>query len=99
VAWILKEVGNYMGPGMKSYILKLLDIEIKPDDVLAAWSGIRPLVRDPSAKDTAALVRNHMINVSPTGLLTISGGKWTTYRAMAQETIDKAIEIFGITCI
>ena len=36
-----------------------------------------------------------MINVSPSGLLTIAGGKWTTYRAMAEETIDKAIEVFG----
>lgn len=63
--------------------------------MLAAWSGIRPLVRDPSATDTAGLVRNHMIDVSDSGLLTIAGGKWTTYRAMAQETIDKAIEVFG----
>ena len=74
----------------------MLDILIRPEDVKASWSGIRPLVRDPSAKDTAALVRSHMINVSPSGLLTISGGKWTTYRAMAKDTIDKAIEIFGI---
>ena len=64
-------------------------------DVQAAWSGIRPLVRDPAAKNTESLVRNHMINVSSSGLLTIAGGKWTTYRAMAQETIDKAIESFG----
>lgn len=54
---------------------------------------------DPSAKDTAALVRSHMINVSQTGLLTISGGKWTTYRAMAKDTIDKAVEIFSICLI
>ena len=37
-----------------------------------------------------------MVNVSPSGLLTISGGKWTTYRAMAQDAIDKAVEIFSI---
>jgi len=36
-----------------------------------------------------------MINVSESGLLTIAGGKWTTYRAMAQDAIDRAIEIFG----
>lgn len=69
---------------------------MRREDVLAAWSGIRPLVRDPSAKNTAALVRNHMINVSPSGLLTIAGGKWTTYRAMASDTIDEAIRVFGI---
>jgi glycerol-3-phosphate dehydrogenase len=52
-------------------------------------------VKDPSAKNTAALVRNHMVNVSQSGLLTIAGGKWTTYRAMAQDAVDKAIEVFG----
>ena len=36
-----------------------------------------------------------MVNISESGLLTIAGGKWTTYRAMAQETIDKAIDMFG----
>ena len=73
-----------------------LDIKVRRGDVTAAWSGIRPLVRDPNAKNTAALVRNHMIHVSESGLLTIAGGKWTTYRAMAEETIDKAIEVFGL---
>ena len=86
ISWILKEVENYLDPAIK----------VRRGDVLAAWSGIRPLVRDPSAKNTAALVRNHMINVSESGLLTIAGGKWTTYRAMAQETVDTAIETFGI---
>jgi glycerol-3-phosphate dehydrogenase len=70
------------------------DIKLGRGDVLAAWSGIRPLVRDPAAKNTESLVRNHMINVSEAGLLTIAGGKWTTYRAMAEETVDKAIEIY-----
>jgi glycerol-3-phosphate dehydrogenase len=85
VNWILREVGNYLSP----------DIKLSRGDVQAAWSGIRPLVRDPGAKNTESLVRNHMINVSPSGLLTIAGGKWTTYRAMAEETVDKAIEVFG----
>lgn len=86
ISWILKEVENYLNP----------DIKVRRGDVLAAWSGIRPLVRDPSAKNTAALVRNHMINVSESGLLTIAGGKWTTYRAMAADTIDQAIEKFDL---
>ncbi|KAJ3214054.1 mitochondrial glycerol-3-phosphate dehydrogenase [Clydaea vesicula] len=88
ISWILQEVENYLNP----------DIKVRRGDVLAAWSGIRPLVRDPSAKDTAGLVRNHMINVSDSGLLTIAGGKWTTYRAMAADTIDKAIEVFDLQC-
>jgi glycerol-3-phosphate dehydrogenase len=67
--------------------------------VLAAWSGIRPLVRDPHAKNTESLVRNHIINVSENNLITIAGGKWTTYRAMAEETVDKAIQVFGLTTL
>ncbi|KAF8992699.1 DAO-domain-containing protein [Cyathus striatus] len=42
------------------------------------------------------LVRNHMIHLSESGLLTIAGGKWTTYRAMAEETVDRAVEAFGL---
>lgn len=69
---------------------------MRRSDVLAAWSGIRPLVRDPGAKNTESLVRNHMINVSENKLLTIAGGKWTTYRAMAEETVDRAIQVYGL---
>ncbi|KAG0032584.1 mitochondrial glycerol-3-phosphate dehydrogenase [Podila clonocystis] len=86
INWILGEVKNYLNP----------DVKVRRGDVLAAWSGIRPLVRDPAAKSTEGLVRNHMINVSQSGLLTIAGGKWTTYRAMAAETIDEAIKEFNL---
>ncbi|KAG0230771.1 mitochondrial glycerol-3-phosphate dehydrogenase [Actinomortierella wolfii] len=86
IDWILGEVKNYLNP----------DVKVRRGDVLAAWSGIRPLVRDPAAKSTEGLVRNHMINVSESGLLTIAGGKWTTYRAMAEETIDEAIKQFKL---
>lgn len=59
---------------------------------MSAWSGIRPLVSDPNKPDTQSLARNHIVHVSDSKLVTIAGGKWTTYRAMAQETIDAAIE-------
>ena len=72
------------------------DIKVRRGDVLSAWAGLRPLVRNPSAASTEGLVRNHMIHVSDSGLLTIAGGKWTTYRAMAEETVDKAIEVFDL---
>eukprot|EP00967_Tisochrysis_lutea_P045424 scaffold55166_cov30-Tisochrysis_lutea.AAC.6 len=54
--------------------------------VKAAWAGLRPLVRDPNAdpNDTKKLSRDHVVDVRPGGLVTICGGKWTTYRAMAQ---------------
>lgn len=61
-------------------------------DVLSAWCGIRPLVSDPNKPDTQSLARNHIIHVSPRGLITIAGGKWTTYRSMALETLDAAVE-------
>ncbi|KAG8694925.1 mitochondrial glycerol-3-phosphate dehydrogenase [Ceratobasidium sp. 394] len=86
IRWILEEVRRYLSP----------DIKVRRGDVLSAWSGIRPLVRDPAAKSTEGLVRNHMINVSDSGLVTIAGGKWTTYRAMAEETVDCAVKTFGL---
>lgn len=86
VDFIVNEVSDYFNA----------DIKVRRSDILAVWSGIRPLVRDPSAKNTEELVRNHMIHLSESGLLTIAGGKWTTYRSMAQETIDKAIEAFHL---
>ncbi|KAH9166087.1 DAO-domain-containing protein [Lactarius sanguifluus] len=86
IRWVLEEVRRYLSP----------DIKVRRGDVLSAWSGLRPLVRNPSASNTEALVRNHMIYVSPSGLLTIAGGKWTTYRAMAQETVDEAVKVFGL---
>lgn len=64
---------------------------VRRGDVLSAWSGIRPLVSDPNKGDTQSLARNHIVHVSNSNLVTIAGGKWTTYRSMAAETIDAAI--------
>jgi glycerol-3-phosphate dehydrogenase len=87
IDWILSEISHYLSP----------DINVRRGDVLAAWAGIRPLVKDPNAKNTESLVRNHLINVSPSGLLTCAGGKWTTYRQMAEEAVDEAIKVFSLT--
>uniref|UniRef100_A0A183EEZ0 Glycerol-3-phosphate dehydrogenase n=1 Tax=Gongylonema pulchrum TaxID=637853 RepID=A0A183EEZ0_9BILA len=70
---------------------------VRRGDVMSAWSGLRPLVRDPNKKDTKSLARNHIIEVSKSGLVTIAGGKWTTYRHMAEETVDKAVEVANLT--
>lgn len=86
IRWLLEEVRRYLSP----------DIKVRRGDVLSAWSGLRPLVRNPNAARTEGLVRNHMIHVSQSGLLTIAGGKWTTYRSMAEETVDKAVEVFKL---
>lgn len=61
--------------------------------MLSVWSGIRPLVSDPNSKDTQSIARNHIITVGENNLITIAGGKWTTYRKMAEETVDKCVEV------
>lgn len=86
IEWILNEIRHYLSP----------DINVRRGDVLAAWSGIRPLVKDPKAKNTESLVRNHLVDISPSGLLTCAGGKWTTYRQMAEECVDAAIKEFHL---
>jgi len=60
-------------------------------DVLSVFTGIRPLVKASEASSTAALSREHTIEISSSGLLTIAGGKWTTYRRMAEDAVDHAI--------
>lgn len=60
-------------------------------DVLAAWTGIRPLVRDLQASSSEGMVRSHKISKECQNLFVITGGKWTTFRKMAEETIDKVI--------
>jgi glycerol-3-phosphate dehydrogenase len=65
---------------------------VRRGDVLSAWSGIRPLVSDPNKEDTQSLARNHIVHVSDSKLVTIAGGKWTTFRAMAEHTIDAAVK-------
>jgi glycerol-3-phosphate dehydrogenase len=61
-------------------------------DVLSVFAGIRPLVRIGDSRITAALSRDHTIHIDRSGLLTTTGGKWTTYRHMAEETVDQAAE-------
>ncbi|HEX5830413.1 MAG TPA: glycerol-3-phosphate dehydrogenase C-terminal domain-containing protein, partial [Gemmatimonadaceae bacterium] len=57
-------------------------------DVISAWAGIRPLIAGGEAGEPAAASREHRLTRSPSGLLTITGGKLTTYRAMAEEAVD-----------
>jgi glycerol-3-phosphate dehydrogenase len=68
----------------------------QPADVRSVWAGIRPLARAGDGDDTAALSREHVIQVSQSGLLTVAGGKWTTYRRMAQDTVDHAATLANL---
>ena len=67
-------------------------------DILSVFAGQRPLVRAPGKDGSATktISRSHEILVSDSGLVTIVGGKWTTYRRMAEETMDKAITLAGL---
>jgi glycerol-3-phosphate dehydrogenase len=65
-------------------------------DVLSVFAGIRPLIKMGDGKNTAELSRDHNLFISPSGLVTITGGKWTTYRKMAQDTIDQAAVVAGL---
>jgi glycerol-3-phosphate dehydrogenase len=77
IDFLLEHVGRYLvrDPG--------------PDDVLSVFAGLRPLV-DGGEATTAALSRDHVVHVSSSGLVTVVGGKWTTYRRMGQDAVDQA---------
>jgi len=62
-------------------------------DVLSVFVGIRPLVKSGDGKLTAALSRDHTIHIDASGLITTTGGKWTTYRNMAEHTVDQAADL------
>lgn len=65
-------------------------------DILACFTGIRPLVAAGSSRETKSLPRDHMIESSPSGLVTITGGKWTTYRRMAEDAVDRIEAVAGL---
>lgn len=85
------------------YVLRALNAsvttDVTHDDVLAVWSGLRPLVTTASDSKTAArtadLSRRHSVSASENGMITVTGGKLTTYREMAEDTVDKVDAFLG----
>lgn len=65
-------------------------------DVRSVFAGLRPLVKSGDDENTASISRDHTLMVSKSGLVTITGGKWTTYRSMACDTIDRAALVAGL---
>lgn len=79
IAFLLEQTNMYLSE------------DLTREDVLSAWTGLRPLVTAPD-ESTAKLSRSHVIHTSESGLITITGGKWTTYRNMAEDVIDEALK-------
>jgi glycerol-3-phosphate dehydrogenase len=79
-----------------TYLLDAINHSITTDltehDVVGTWAGLRPLVRDAGSERTADLSRRHRVMRSPSGVVTVTGGKLTTYREMAADAIDEALE-------
>jgi glycerol-3-phosphate dehydrogenase len=69
---------------------KYLTSDIRESDILSIFTGLRPLVKSSNTGNTSILSRDHTIVVSTGGLVTITGGKWTTYRKMAKDAVDNA---------
>ena len=89
VQWILNECEKYLSK----------DLQVRRSDVLSAWRGWRPLAVDPHAPPGAPISRDHIISENPdTGVLFVAGGKWTTWREMSEEVVDKIVGESGPTC-
>lgn len=90
----IEEEVNFILDGVKKY---LTIIPVK-DDILSIFAGLRPLAASGNGNGKSKEIsRDHKLIVSKSDLITITGGKWTTYRKMAEETINKVIEISSFT--
>jgi glycerol-3-phosphate dehydrogenase len=84
VAFLLDHAGRYLTRAPRA------------EDVLSVFSGLRPLLSRGARGPTAKLSREHEVLVSRSGLVTVTGGKWTTYRRMARDGVDRAAEVAGL---
>src|SRR5205814_1783344 len=82
-----------------AYLLKAINFsvttKISEADILGTWAGLRPLVKSATSGRTADLSRSHRVARSESGLVSITGGKLTTYREMAADTVDEVIDVLG----
>lgn len=81
---------------LREHIRRYLGRTVREADVQSMWSGLRPLVKTGNAA-TSKISRDHKVMVAGNRMVTIVGGKWTTYRRMGQDTIDKVAEVCGWT--
>jgi glycerol-3-phosphate dehydrogenase len=71
-----------------NHLKRYLNVQLSEDDIISVYAGYRPLLSERGGRSTAKLSRTHAVLQSPSGLVTIVGGKLTTYRRMAQDTVD-----------
>jgi len=81
VEYVLRAVNRWTSAGLT------------PADVTGSWAGLRPLISDARSSRTADLSRRHSVTTSPNGLVTVTGGKLTTYRLMAADTVGAALRV------
>ena len=81
IDFILETIAGYLSPAPTRA------------DILSVFAGIRPLVKSGDSKNTASISRGHTIEIDQNGLVTITGGKWTTYRRMAEDAVNQAIDV------
>jgi glycerol-3-phosphate dehydrogenase len=79
-----------------THACRYLSQDPQRSDVQSVFAGIRPLIKMGDGKSTAELSRDHNLFISQSGLVTITGGKWTTYRKMAEDTINQAAVVAGL---
>jgi len=73
---------------------RVLDVDLRREDVVGTYAGLRPLIA-PSGGSTLTASREHRVVVEPNGLVRVSGGKYTTYRVMAEQTVDAVLGVLG----
>jgi glycerol-3-phosphate dehydrogenase len=82
-----------------AYLIGAINLAVREplstDDVVGTWAGLRPLVKAASSGRTADLSRRHKVSVSPGRMVSVTGGKLTTYREMAEDTVDEVVSVLG----
>jgi glycerol-3-phosphate dehydrogenase len=81
---------------LSEYVGRYLDRRPLPTEILSSYAGLRPLLRGQIGSKTSNLSREHAVVVSESGLITVTGGKWTTYRRMASAAVDHAARVANL---
>src|SRR5262249_36693908 len=81
---------------MTEYVERYLDRRPGPGDIFSTFAGLRPLLRGGTGSVTSKLSREHAVVISDSGLVTVTGGKWTTYRRMGIDAVDQAARVAGL---